>query len=194
MPWVKPSRWGVLFLVAAVHLGLIATLLSTAGNPAAHAPLPAVHVLFLAPTRPPPIRSEHALPQFVNWGVDRQVAFPTLASTPAGEAPPSATSSDGTGAGVGWAAEARRALNAYEIRSHLPPTNNSVSGDQAEVWLRQAHHAGDRLKTANGDWIVWLDAKCYQLATSAQAGWAQAPVIPPVICPGYPDPATSRSR
>ena len=72
----------------------------------------------------------------------------------------------GEGYGVDWAAEARRALQAFEIRNHKPASNQSVSGGPEEDHWRAGaqHHAGERYKTANGDWIVWVDANCYEIA------------------------------
>jgi hypothetical protein len=92
---------------------------------------------------------------------------------------------------VDWAAEARRAVQAFEIRSHQPSRNNSVSGSPAEDhwWPRVQHHAGDRFKTANGDWIVWINSSCYQVASSASLAGAPGATLPPTICPGDPGPA-----
>jgi hypothetical protein len=187
------SRYAALVAVAAGHLALLALLLmpSPAAFPPA-APWRAVEVVYLPPVNPPKVRSKSAPQQRPTVSVAVSVSLPALASPVLAAALPAGPASDGNGLGVDWAAEARRAVRAYEIRSHQPPSNNSVSGDQADVWLRQAHHAGDRLKTVNGDWIVWVDTRCYRVANS---GPAEEPgsVLPPVICPGQsptPDPVT----
>jgi hypothetical protein len=177
-------KYGVFLAVTAGHLGLIAWLLAmppaTAGGDAGLHP---VEIAFLPPASPPKVKSPHPPPTQVSWGETLHLSLPVLTSPDRAEAPGSRAVGDGTGTGVDWAAEARRALHAFEIRSHLPPSNNSVSGDQADMWLRQAHHAGDRMKIANGDWIVWLDEKCYQVATAAQTGSLSGMGTPAVICP-----------
>jgi hypothetical protein len=165
--------------------------------PSPAAPLPAaqpqaVEVEYLPPVSPPKVRSKSAPPRRSSSGLALSVSLPALASPVDAASPPAGPASDGNGLGVDWEAEARRALRAYEIRSRQPPSNNSVSGDQAEVWLRQAHHAGDRLKTANGDWIVWVDSRCYRVASSGPSE-DRGSVLPPVTCPSQsatPDSVT----
>jgi hypothetical protein len=34
-----------------------------------------------------------------------------------------------------------------------------------DVTGSREHHAGDQMKTASGDWIVWINANCYQIAS-----------------------------
>jgi hypothetical protein len=187
------SRYAALIAVSAGHLALLAWLLMPsppAVIPAA--PLQAVEVVYLPPVTPPKVRSKSAPPRRFTSAVAVSVSLPALASPLSAASPPAGPASDGNGSGVDWAAEARRALRAYEIRSRQPPSNNSVSGDQADVWLRQAHHAGDRLKTAGGDWIVWVDTRCYRVA-NAGPNEDLGSVLPPVTCPGQsatPDPLT----
>jgi hypothetical protein len=95
--------------------------------------------------------------------------------------PPAGSSPAGSGSGVDWAAEARRALQAFEIRTHQPQTNHSISRNPTDDAGAGPHRAGDRYKTANGDWIVWINANCYQLATSGPRPFALAPEV---NCPG----------
>ena len=86
-------------------------------------------------------------------------------------------------AGVDWAAEARRALKAYEIRSHRPPSNNSVSGEPGDMWLRQQqHHVGDQVRTPTGDWVVRISADCYQVAKSGPSLDAVGTTLPQPVC------------
>jgi hypothetical protein len=100
---------------------------------------------------------------------------------------PPASSSDGKGAGVDWAAEARRALHAFEIRNHEPPSNNSVSSEPGDAWLRQVpHHAGEQFKTASGDWIVWINSSCYQVATAGPNVYAAYATLPQTSCHDQP--------
>jgi hypothetical protein len=79
----------------------------------------------------------------------------------------SAAPLEGSGSGVDWAAEARRALQAYEIRKRQPLPYDAVASEPAEDgwWPRAQHRAGEQFKTAAGDWIVWINDDCYQIAT-----------------------------
>jgi hypothetical protein len=98
--------------------------------------------------------------------------------------PAPASSSDGSGSGVDWAAEARRALHAFEIRNRQPSINNSISSKPGEDnwWPQALHHAGDQFKTANGDWIVWINTNCYQVASSGPSAYALDAWQPQTIC------------
>ena len=95
------------------------------------------------------------------------------------------------GTAVDWAAEARRAVQAFDIRSHLPASNQSVSGSPAEDhwWPRRQHHAGDQFKTANGDWIVWINDSCYQLTgpVPEHFGAGQRSDVPGLLYTGQPE-------
>ena len=90
----------------------------------------------------------------------------------------------GEGSGVDWAAEARRALQAFEIRHQQPAANQSVSGGPEEDHWRPGaqHHAGDRYKTANGDWIVWINADCYEIASAGSSAYAHVAPLTQPIC------------
>jgi hypothetical protein len=92
--------------------------------------------------------------------------------------------SSGDGSGVDWHAEARRALQAFEIRNRQLSSNKSVSGrPEDDNWLPNAQHrAGEQLKTANGDWIVWINANCYEIASSGPNGYAIGAALPDAIC------------
>jgi len=70
------------------------------------------------------------------------------------------------------------------MRSHQPPPSDSVSRVPGEDnwWPRTQHHAGDRFKTPGGDWIVWINSNCYQVAGSAPPGNAPA-ALPETVCP-----------
>ena len=83
-----------------------------------------------------------------------------------------------------WNAEAHRAIHAFEIRSHQPKDGISVSGTPADEhwWRRIQHRAGDRFKTPNGDWIVWIDANCYQVASAQSSSYALSGALPQTVC------------
>jgi hypothetical protein len=38
------------------------------------------------------------------------------------------------------------------------------------------------MRTANGDWIVWVNANCYRVATSAASTYARGGTLPPMTC------------
>ncbi len=112
------------------------------------------------------------------------VAPPVLQSPAAATSAASAASADGPGGGVDWAAEARRALQAFEIRNHPPASYSSVSREAGEDawWPRGEHRAGDKFKMPNGDWIVWVDSNCYQVASAESIGYAQGAALSRTIC------------
>lgn len=178
------SRYVTLLVVITFHLALLAALMMTAqtGELAASTDS-SVELVFLPPITFPRVRSENARPRRMSGDTAVPIAPPILVDVPSPSLMPRpASSSDGNGLGVDWAAEARRALRAFEIRSEQPPSNNSISRRPWEDnGLPQAqHHAGDRFRSANGDWMVWINASCYQLASSGPKSYA---VLPQIICP-----------
>ncbi len=110
------------------------------------------------------------------------------ASFPLAAAPGAAK---GEGSGIDWAAEARRALQAFEIRNHQPAANQSVSGGPEEDHWRPGaqHRAGERFKTASGDWIVWVDANCYEIASAGSGAYAHVAPLTQPICRDQSDTA-----
>jgi hypothetical protein len=178
------SRYTILVIVLALHLALVALLARTSriGTPVASAEQ-SVEVLFLPPVILPKVRSEFAHPRRLSGDTAIMVAPPDLDSL----LPSTQTSSgsNGRGAGVDWAAEARRALQAFEIRNHRPPSNSSVSGGPAEEhwWPRGNHRIGEQYKTANGDWIVWINDNCYQIAVAGPSTETVGAAQPQTVCP-----------
>jgi hypothetical protein len=178
----EPWRYLTLLLVLMLHGLLISVLvmISRAGFPPISMAHP-VELLVLRPVSLPKIRSESAPAQRLTGGMVTAIPPAALDSPLISSSP--ASSSDGTGSGVDWKAEARRAVQAYEIRSHRSPRNTSVSGDSGEEWLRQLqHHAGDRTRTPNGDWIIWISANCYQVATAGPSMYVAGVTPPPIVC------------
>lgn len=177
--WAKPLRPAVFVIVFALHLATLALLLAHSRTLHIGAPVDAIELVVLAPVRPPKVRLENARPQHWSTNVAAAVAPPALTSstrTGPGSAP------EGQGPAVNWAAEAHRAVRAFEIRRHQT-TNSALSVSSAldESGSRE-HHVGDQMKTASGDWIVWINANCYQIA-----GWhAETPAVgaisPKTIC------------
>lgn len=178
-------RYLVFLLVAGLHAAFIAALLLTSATrgPVERAP-PPVQLLSLPPTEIPKLRSESFRPKHLNGDALASLAPPRL-SVGSSSAPMSG--SDGVGSGVDWSAEARRALQAFEIRSSSPPGNHFNSGLPSDErwWPRTRHRAGERFKTPAGDWIVWLNSNCYQVASAA----APAMLSPETTCVDAREPA-----
>ena len=182
------SRYAILIIVLALHLALVALLAraSRIGIPAASVEQ-SVEVLFLPPAILPKVRFENARPRRLS-GDTAIIAPPDLDSLlPSTQ---SSSGSNGRGSGVDWAAEARRALQAFEIRNHRPPGNSSVSGGPAEEhwWPRGNHRVGEQYKTANGDWIVWINDNCYQIAVAGPSTETVGAAQPQTVCPASPSP------
>ncbi len=184
-----PSRYTILACVLALHVGVLALLVwASRSENLAYATEQSVQLLYLPAVQLPKVRAENTRPRRLS-GADISVALPDLnPSLPPGQ---SGAASNGSGSGVDWAAEARRALQAFEIRSHRPASNPSVSGSPAEEnwWPRARHYAGEQYKTGNGDWIVWVNESCYQIAVSGPSTFAPGAAPPQTICPGPPDAA-----
>lgn len=159
----KTLRPVVLFVVLALHLAALALLLahSRTLNIARTAEHP-MELVVLAPVKPPKVTIENAQPQRLRTNIAVALAPPALNSS----SPPGPGSApDGQGTTVNWAAEAHRAVRAFEIRGHQT-TNSALSvSSSLDVTGSREHHAGDQLKTASGDWIVWISADCYQIAS-----------------------------
>jgi hypothetical protein len=190
------QRYGTLVAVVALHLAVLAALLMfprdrTTFAESANQP---VELLYLPPARIPKIRFEDSRPRRLRGDTAIWIAPPavdTASLTPS----PGSAATEGNDLGVDWKAEARRAVQAYEIRTRHP-VNTSLSGSPAEEnwWPRTRHRAGDQYKTASGDWIVWISSSCYQVAGSSAGAYAVGMQIPQTVCVGAPKPARDAAR
>lgn len=192
-PRPRAARYVTAAGVLAVHLVLIAVLImmSRTGR-IATATANAVQVLFVAPVYPPKVRVMANLPRRGrNLTVTVEPPLMESLSFPASQA--SGLTANGEGSGVDWAAEARRALQAFEIRNHQPSASQSVSGrPEDDHWpLHAQHHAGERFKTENGDWMVWLDANCYEIAHAGSGAYAHVAPLTDPICQDHPGAAVA---
>jgi hypothetical protein len=182
------SRYVTLCVVLALHLAFLAALMLTSRIPGVHsAENDPVALVYLPPASFPKIRAENARPTRIKG--DRVTPMePLLLGSTGAEQAPAAAASDGSGSGVDWKAEARRAVQAFEIRNHAPESTNSLSGSPAEDWWwpRSRHNAGDQYKTANGDWVVWINSSCYQIAVAGGSAFAPGAMLPQTVCPGAP--------
>jgi hypothetical protein len=179
---LAPLRPTVLFVVVALHLAALALLLATSRTlTLAGAAEHPVELMILAPTRPAKVLVKNTRPQSLSTDVAVARAPPLLnSSTQTGSS--SAPDGHGSGSAVNWIAEAHRAVRAYEIRRDQT-TNSalSVSSSLDEQGARE-HHAGDRSKTESGDWIVWINAHCYQVASWHSGATTFGATSPQTIC------------
>ncbi len=177
--WAKPLRPTVLFSVFAAHLAMLALLLVQSRTLHISAAADSIELVFLPPVNPPKVRIENPRPQRWSTNVVAALVAPVLNSstqTGPGSAP------DGQGPAVNWAAEAHRAVRAFEIRGHQTKNSAlSVSSALDESGSRE-HHAGDQMKTASGDWIVWINADCYQIAAWHSDAPAVGGIFAKTIC------------
>jgi hypothetical protein len=151
-------------------------------------PSEAVQVVLLQPRSLPRIRIDRTEPRRIEIRPLSTNPPPLLEGVSSSTtAPASPSGSKDGGSGVDWAAEARRALQAFEIRNRQPAGNNSVSSSSpAEQPWWPAHRPRERVKTADGNWIVWINSSCYQVATSLPSTSGSGPQ-PLTICPKRTD-------
>jgi hypothetical protein len=175
----------VLIVVLALHFTMLALLLTTSRTLriAGSAAQPPVELVFLPAQKAPKVRVENNPPRRLSTDVALTLAPPLLTSLQTGSASEGhGSASDGHGSGVNWVAEAHRAVRAYEIRRDQSKNSAlSVSSTPDEQGSRE-HHAGDQQKTADGDWIVWINANCYQVASWHSGSTTLGAISPQPIC------------
>jgi len=149
--------------VVVLHLAVVALLfMGNRSPPGFPTDSTGIEVMVLPPPKLPTARADGAHLQRLKADTGLSLAPPSL--DPSWQSAP-AGGSDGGTPGVNWAAEARRAVQAFEIRRDQQVTHSTLGISLWDSWLaRQPHHAGERLRTENGDWIVWIDSDCYQVA------------------------------
>jgi hypothetical protein len=173
------SRLTVFLMVLAIHLGILALLV--AASPTLSIVVPTQHsieVMLIPPTKVPKVRAENILPKRMSTNIAIALSPPVFNSSVQSG---SSSSPDGHGSAVNWAAEAHRALRAFEIRRDRPPSSAISVSNSLDDWWPGEHHAGDQFKTDSGDWIVWIDATCYQIASWHSNVMGASP--PRTICP-----------
>lgn len=177
--WERP-RFATLLVVVVLHLALIALLVMTSRSRNIHASTdPPVELMFIPPAKAPTLRAQIVRPKHLSAESAISLSEPLLTS-PAGSAPASAA--DGNGSDVNWAAEAHRAVRAFEIRRDQPPNSAIALSSPWDGWTPRKHHAGEQSRTVSGDWIVWINANCYQVA-SWHAGAPTIGATPPqTVC------------
>jgi hypothetical protein len=192
-PVGEPSLWGssrsiTLVVVVALHLALIALLVmgSRTSRVLASTNAP-IELIFLPPMNVPKLRIDNGRPRHLSPNLAISVGPPML-NSPFPSAPSSGT--NGGGPGVNWAAEAHRAIKAFEIRRDQPARNATLGSSPWDGWWPpRPHRAGDRFKTESGDWIVWINANCYEVASWHAGAPAHDATPPQTFCiadPGAP--------
>jgi hypothetical protein len=172
----------ILAVVVALHLALMAALLLARQELRLGSSAPrAIQLVYLPPTPPSRILPENFRLSRIGSDATISIAAPVIGSL---SMAPATSGADGNGAGIDWGAEARRALQAFEIRSNKNPNAPSPSRSTTDDdwWPHAAHHAGEHYKTDGGDWIVWIDSSCYQVAKAASSD-ALGAVLPQTVCP-----------
>ncbi len=172
-------RPAILFIVVALHLAALAVLLAASRTlQLVELREQPVELLSLTP-KPKRVPPEPARSPRVSTNIYVAIAPPDLNSS-LQTGPSSAP--DGSGSTVNWTAEAHRAVRAFEIRRDQSKNSAlSVSSAWDEQGSRE-HHAGDRSKTESGDWIVWINADCYQIASWRSGAPVSGTVSPRTIC------------
>jgi hypothetical protein len=172
--WGK-SRPTIFFVVLALHIAIVALLVSASqtlsvGVSTEHS----IEVMLVPPTKVPKVRAD-TRPARLSTNIAIALAPPVLNSSLQSGA---SSSPDGHGSAVNWAAEA---LRAFEIRRDQPPSSAISVSSSLDDWWPGEHHAGDHFKTDSGDWIVWINANCYQIASWHSNAIGASPPLP--ICP-----------
>jgi len=174
-----------LITVLAIHAALLALLLAASQTRALRASSGnSVQLLFLAPDHTPRAKIAHISLRPLHSAPSIAIGPPVSDVPSLPISPTSSGSSREDGSDVDWSAEARRALRAFDIRSHLPANHKSVSArPEDESWLPTgAHRSGEQFKTPSGDWIVWINANCYQIASSSPSVYATDAEQSQIVC------------
>ena len=184
-----PARYATLFGVVALHLAVLLALMMGSQHSLPAAANPPLEVLILPPPGAPKIRAENFRPKRLSGFTGISVAPPALEADST-ELAPAISAADGRGGGVDWKAEARRAVQAFEIRTRRPVENTlTVSPAEEAWWPWTRHRAGTVFKTPSGDWIVWITSNCYQVATAAASANVPNATLPHTVCLGKPGAA-----
>ena len=173
------SRLIILLTVLALHAATLALLLAASRTLSIAAPTAhSIEVMLIPPAKAARVRAENIRPERMSTNIATALAPPVLNSSSQSG---SSSAPDGHGSAVNWTAEAHRALRAFEIRRDQPPSSAISVSNSLDDWWPGEHHAGDQFKTDSGDWIVWINANCYQIASWHSSAMSTSP--PRTICP-----------
>jgi hypothetical protein len=174
-------RVGSLLLVLGLHLVVIAILLTESGPVPERAPEnPPLELVYLPPVKYPQELADSAHPKHINVNVQLALTTPILDGN---SLPAPVSQQGGHGAGVNWTAEAHRAVKAFEIRRDEHVIHSALGSSVWDGWVPPGeHHPGDRFRTESGDWLVWIDNNCYQIATWHDGEHLPNPTPPQTFC------------
>jgi hypothetical protein len=178
--WSTP-RLTIFLGVLAIHAALLALLLFGSRTQTLTAATEhSIDLMLLPPRKIPKVSIEFSRVQRLSTDMPIVLAPPVLNPvSPAGLS----SEPDGRGSVVNWAAEAHRAIRAFEIRRDQPTTGATFVSDFADGWWPpREHHVGMKVKTPNGDWVVWIDPNCYQVATGSSKGAEPGETEPATVC------------
>src|SRR5260370_17562557 len=132
------QRFITLFVVIGLHWALLALLLTASRTPVvADSAIDSVELMFFPPAKVPKVRFENARLQRLTADTAISITLPGVASE---SLSPPALGANGDGAAVNWAAEARRAVQAFEVRRNHPATV-AISGTPLwNHWWPRPHH------------------------------------------------------
>jgi hypothetical protein len=173
------QRPTIFFLVLAVHLVILVLILTASRTANVKASVQApIQLVYLEPVKAAKMFVAKNPSRFLDPRTGLSPATPVFnTSMPAGPA----SIHDGRGSAVNWAAEAHRAVRAFEIRrDESTSSSQSVSSSLDDTGSRE-HHA-NYSRTENGDWIVWINADCYKIASWNAGTTAFAVLSAPTIC------------
>ncbi len=176
-------RYVILALVVVAHVTLLAALLSMPHTePDVGAAASPLKLLYLPPPPAATIRPTNFRPRRLGLDTLVSIAPPVPGSL---DMAPASSGALGNGAGVDWQAEARRAVQAFEIRNNKDTNSPAPSRVTIvdEWWPWSQHHAGEEYKTAGGDWIVWINSSCYQIARAKSPDAGLGTALPETVCP-----------
>jgi hypothetical protein len=162
---LRASRVAAVLIVLALHAALIALLLLRQGpSPSARPQDAAIELVYLPPAVVPKLRA--GIPRPIHVTLDLGISLARLPQpSPFVSAPAAQPDGDG-GPGVNWTAEAHRAIEAYEIRRDQHVVHEGLGLSPWGGWLPEsAHYSGEKYRTPNGDWVVWINGDCYQVAS-----------------------------
>jgi hypothetical protein len=164
---LRASRLASVLIVLAIHAVFVALLLMSGGGSTtlpARLEDPAIELVYLPPPVVPKLRAGIPRPDHITLDPGISLSHLPLPS-PFISAPAAQPDGDG-GPGVNWMAEAQRAIEAYEIRRDQHVVHEGLGLSPWGGWLPESqHYSGEKYRTASGDWVVWINGTCYQVAS-----------------------------
>ena len=175
----RPSQYGVLLVVLALHVITIAVLIASSKSLRLSVPTMApIEIIFLPPVTAQRVRTDTSpSPPLEKTRVTPSVDA-TLALSP--ELVPAVGTS---GVPIDWADQAHTVasivVNTDTGESPLAP---DLATPQKSIFPEPpAHHAGEQHKLDTGEWIVFISDNCYQISSAI-------PAVPTALDNGIGEP------